>query len=116
MHVVRVSRKAGVSLEDCWDEAITALIRAAVHFRPEPPAGKGGGRDGSAYDPVKAFGAYARLAIQRGCWRYCVRGVRAPTLGLEDLVCTTSPEDILLACETVASWEPSPVSRKTVSA
>jgi hypothetical protein len=51
------ARRYQLPLADCWDEAITALIRASVHFRP------GAGR----------FHTYARTAVIRGLWRYCRR-------------------------------------------
>lgn len=106
-HVAIVAARYGANLDDLWDEAVTALIRASIHFRPEPPAGKGGGRDGSPYDPVKAFSAYAKLAVHRACWRYCIRGIRGKPalLSLEGAAALTvplpSPEEWLIAAETV---------------
>jgi hypothetical protein len=61
---------AAVSPTDCWDEAVTALLRACVYFNPVPPAGRGAGRDGTPYDVDKAFVAYAKLCVARGLWRY----------------------------------------------
>ena len=46
-----------MSREDCWDEVLAALLRAAIHFRPESGA----------------FAPYAHTAIHRACWRYLVR-------------------------------------------
>lgn len=77
-HVARVARRYHTGESDLWDETITALLRAAVYFDPIPPAGTGGGRDGSAYNVAKAFGAYARLAINRACWRYVCRQLNSP--------------------------------------
>lgn len=60
IHVAKTARRYPVSLEDLWDESISALIRAALH-----------------YDETKgAFAGYAHSAIHRACWRYCVSRVR----------------------------------------
>src|SRR5215475_8629557 len=66
-YAVSASRRYRLPVTDCWDEAITALVRAAVYFRP------GAGR----------FHAYARAAIIRGLWRYGRRPPRVPTVTLE---------------------------------
>lgn len=57
-HVRRVAARYGVSRDDLWDEAITALLRASCHWQP----GRG------------AFGPYARTAVHRGLWQFVVRG------------------------------------------
>jgi hypothetical protein len=56
-HVAQVVARYGVGREDCWDEVLAALLRAAIHFRPESGA----------------FAPYAHTAIHRACWRYLVR-------------------------------------------
>jgi len=57
-------------IDDLWDETITALLRAALH-----------------YDGVRPFAGYAHTAIHRACWRYVVRqAVKRPaTTVLEDV-------------------------------
>jgi hypothetical protein len=82
-YAVAAARRYQLPLADCWDEAITALVRAAVYFRP------GAGR----------FHAYARIAIRRGLWRYC----RRPTRTTRELAAAagTMPdtETLLIALE-----------------
>jgi len=65
-YVATTARRSSLSVDDAWDEAITALLRAAVYFQP------GAG----------TFHAYARTAVIRGLWRYCRRPSRLP---LEEL-------------------------------
>jgi len=83
-YAVSASRRYRLPVADCWDEAITALVRAAVYFRP------GAGR----------FHAYARTAIIRGLWRYGRRPPRVPTVTLEG-VSGVAPdvETLLIALE-----------------
>src|SRR5215467_1711619 len=57
-HVARVAARYQASLHDLWDEALTALLRASMHWQPA----RGG------------FGPYGRTAIHRACWRYVIRG------------------------------------------
>jgi hypothetical protein len=52
-HAAHVAARARVAPADCWDEAVTALLRAAVFFRP------GAG----------TFHRYAQTAVTRGLWR-----------------------------------------------
>ena len=82
-HVQRVTnRYPNVSVDDLWDEAITALIRASLYYKEE--------RSASPRHEVgksTAFGRYATTAIHRACWRYCVRGARTECfLSLEEFV------------------------------
>jgi hypothetical protein len=56
-HVARVARRYGTSIDDLWDETVTALLRAAVYFKPT----------------AGAFAPYAHTAIHRACWRYVIR-------------------------------------------
>jgi hypothetical protein len=56
-HAAYVAARAHVAPADCWDEAVTALLRAAVFFRP------GAG----------TFHRYAQTAVTRGLWRYVTR-------------------------------------------
>src|SRR5262249_12523250 len=46
------------SRADLWDEALTGLLRASIHWQPA----------------LGAFGPYGRTAIHRACWRYVIRG------------------------------------------
>jgi len=89
-YAAAASRRYRVPLSDCWDETITALLRATLHFRP------GAGR----------FHAYARTAIVRGLWRYCRRPQRLATLDLDDPAVQrdlTSPsaEELVVAADAV---------------
>jgi len=59
-HAAVVAARAHVPPTDVWDEAITALVRAAVFFRP------GAG----------TFHRYAQIAVTRGLWRYVTRAAR----------------------------------------
>jgi len=100
--VTRCLQAAGayhVSLEDLWDETITALLRATVHY--DPSAGP--------------FGPYARTAVHRALAKACQVGmkrrrVKPHLLSLEhvpDLELTTeSPETLAIATETIQSYVP----------
>ena len=76
-HVARVSARYGVSVQDLWDEAITALLRVSIH------------RADNAHE-IRGCDHYCRTAVHRACWRYVVRdhlrrqrhGTRVP---LEDV-------------------------------
>ena len=73
-HAARVAARARVDPGDVWDEAIAALLRAAIFFRP------GAG----------SFTAYAKLAVTRGLWRYVERGAltrrrHGASVNLEDV-------------------------------
>ena len=74
-HVARVAARARVDPGDLWDEAIAALLRAALHFR------QGAG----------SFTAYAKLAVGRGLWRYIERAAltrrrHGAPVGLDDVL------------------------------
>jgi len=91
-YVSITARRSQLSLADKWDEAITALLRAAVYFQP------GAG----------TFHAYARTAVIRGLWRYCRRPARLPTDELPARALTAPSAETLaaladLAAEHVAS-------------
>src|SRR5262249_34958256 len=79
------ARRSHVPVRDCWDDAVTALLRAALHFRPGPGT----------------FHAYATTAIRRGLWRYCRRPAHPPTLGLDTVPPGFLPdvESLLIALE-----------------
>jgi Sigma-70 region 2 len=81
-HVAQVVARYGISREDCWDEVLAALLRAAVHFRPESGA----------------FPPYAHTAVHRACWRYVVRDhVRQQRHGTR-----VALEDVALSAELTA--------------
>jgi hypothetical protein len=52
--VFKLSKAHPVDAGDIWDEAITALLRACVYFKP------GAG----------TFAVYAKRCVTRGLWRY----------------------------------------------
>jgi hypothetical protein len=56
-YVAQTTRRYELSLSDAWDEALTALLRAATFFRPGPAS----------------FASYAQTAVRRALWRYCTR-------------------------------------------
>ena len=72
-HVARVSARYRASLDDLWDEAVTALLRAAIYRTPT----------GTAVDPARH---YFQTAVHRACWRYVIRGQqgRPTSVPLED--------------------------------
>jgi len=62
------ARRCQLDLDDAWDETLTALLRAAVYFRP------GAG----------TFRHYAARTVVRALWRYGARTThRRPTMPLE---------------------------------
>ena len=81
-YVATTARRSSLSLDDAWDEAITALLRAAVYFQP------GAG----------TFHAYARTAVIRGLWRYCRRPARPVAVDVDLARALTAP-----SAETVAA-------------
>jgi hypothetical protein len=109
--VASTARTLALDPTDAWDEAITALLRATVYFRP------GAG----------TFATYARPAVSRGLWRYVARSalhhrrltatiVHDPTTS--PLATSPSAEDEALARETASLHlpnRPSP-SRRARSA
>jgi len=78
-----------VDLDDAWSETVTALLRAAVYFRP------GAG----------TFAHYAARSVIRALWRYGTRTAhRRPTVPLDsvtaDLPPMPSAEAVAAALET----------------
>jgi len=96
-YAATTARRASLSRDDTWDEALAALLRAAVYFRP------GAG----------TFAHYCRTSIVRGLWRYATRaavrqarhGTHVPLEEASVLPALTvaSAEEIVLACELAAS-------------
>lgn len=61
--MARVARRYHTGESDLWDETITALLRATLH-----------------YDPTTGpFNGYAHTAIHRACWRYVCRAIASPS-------------------------------------
>jgi len=102
-HCIQVSRRYHAPVTDLWDEALTALLRASLHYSSE----------------IGPFAPYARTAIHRACWRYGIRGKydrESVQLSLESLelaedghygehfpmLTVWSPEDALIAQESLA--------------
>ena len=61
--MARVARRYHTGESDLWDETITALLRASLHY--EPSAGP--------------FNGYAHTAVHRACWRYVCRAIASPS-------------------------------------
>lgn len=102
-HVARVSARYRISRDDLWDEALTALLRAACHWQAD----------------VGTFGPYARTAIHRAMWRHGVRShLTRPELAeySDELgITSASAEDEYEARELVAlrlAQEPPPAAAK----
>ena len=88
-YVAATARRSQLPLADAWDEAITALLRAAVYFQP------GAG----------TFHAYARTAVIRGLWRYCRRPSRLPLDELPARALTApSAETLVALADTAADY------------
>jgi hypothetical protein len=94
-HVARVSARYRASVDDLWDEAVTALLRAAIYRTPT----------GTAVDPARH---YFQTAVHRACWRYVIRGhqARPVPVPLEDAaacpeLAAPSAEDDAIAREAV---------------
>jgi hypothetical protein len=73
-HVARVAARYRASADDLWDEALTALIRAAVYFKPQDPAAYRSTQYAQPLPAAKSFRYYAQLTVHRACWRYVIRG------------------------------------------
>jgi len=69
-HVGTVAARYHLGIDDLWDEAVTAPIRAAAYHKPE----------------LGPSGPYAATAVHRACWRYVVRGhqIRPTMVPLEE--------------------------------
>jgi len=92
-YVVALVTREHLAPDDAWDEAMTALIRAACYFRP------GAG----------SFASYAETAVRRGLWRYCrratTRAARAAlATGLPTAPYAVSAETSAAVCELAARY------------
>jgi hypothetical protein len=85
-HVARVATRYGASQDDLWDAALTALIRAAVYFREQPADAYQATIYARPLPAARSLTYYARLAVNRACWRYVIRGqaTQVRTVPLED--------------------------------
>ena len=89
-YVATTARRSSLSVDDAWDEAITALVRAAVYFQP------GAG----------TFHAYARTAVIRGLWRYCRRSARPAAVDADLARALTAPstETVVALADVAAAY------------
>jgi Sigma-70 region 2 len=76
-HVARVARRYHTGIDDLWDETITALLRASVHYDPA----------------MGAFAGYAHTAIHRACWRYVCRRIASRGQPLMLAIAASSTDD-----------------------
>ena len=92
-HVARVAVRYQATLADLWDEALTALLRAAVYYQPQDATTYSSDRYTKPLPDEQSFRYYAKIAVNRACWRYVIRGqaTRVRTVPL-DLDGATLPE------------------------
>jgi hypothetical protein len=83
-HVTRVAVRYQATLADLWDEALTALLRAAVYYQPQDASTYRSDRYTKPLPEAQSFRYYAKIAVNRACWRYCLRGRRVRLVGLEE--------------------------------
>jgi len=83
-HVSRVAARSGSGIDDLWDEALTALLRAAVYYQPQAASTYSSDRYTKPLPDEQSFRYYAKIAVNRACWRYCLRGRRVRLVGLEE--------------------------------
>ena len=100
-HVARVAVRYQATLADLWDEALTALLRAAVYYQPQDATTYRSDRYTKPLPDEQSFRYYAKIAVNRACWRYCLRGRRVRLVGLEEHPAETAPsaEDEAIARE-----------------
>jgi hypothetical protein len=84
-HVTRVAVRYQATLADLWDETLTALLRAAVYYQPQDATTYRSDRYTKPLPDAQSFRYYAKIAVNRACWRYCLRGRRVRLVGLEEL-------------------------------
>ena len=100
-HVACVAVRYQATLADLWDEALTALLRAAVYYQPQDATTYRSDRYTKPLPDAQSFRYYAKIAVNRACWRYCLRGRRVRLVGLEEHPAETAPsaEDEAIARE-----------------
>ena len=102
-HVARVAVRYQATLADLWDEALTALLRAAVYYQPQDTTTYRSDRYTKPLPDEQSFRYYAKIAVNRACWRYCLRGRRMRLVGLGEHPLETAPsaEDEVIARDAV---------------
>ena len=71
-HVAAVAARYPVSIDDLWDEVVTALLRVTLHSEPWERTQKRAGTQ-------ELHTHYTKTAIHRACWRYvCRRAEKRP--------------------------------------
>jgi hypothetical protein len=90
-YVARVAVRYQATLADLWDEALTALLRAAVYYQPQDATTYRSDRYTTPLPDAQSFRYYAKIAVNRACWRYCLRGRRVRLVGLEEHPLKTAP-------------------------
>ena len=100
-HVASVAVRYQATLADLWDEALTALLRAAVYYQPQDAATYRSDRYTKPLPDAQSFRYYAKIAVNRACWRYCLRGRRVRLVRLEEHSVESAPsaEDEAIARE-----------------
>ena len=100
-HVACVAVRYQATLADLWDEALTALLRAAVYYQPQDATTYRSDRYTKPLPDAQSFRYYAKIAVNRACWRYCLRGRHVRLVGLEEHPVETAPsaEDEVIARE-----------------
>jgi hypothetical protein len=100
-HAARVAVRYQATLADLWDEALRALLRAAVYYQPQDATTYRSNRYTKPLPDAQSFRYYAKIAVNRACWRYCLRGRRVWLVGLEEHPVETAPsaEDEAIARE-----------------
>ena len=100
-HVARVAVRYQATLADLWDEALTALLRAAVYYQPQDATTYRSDRYTKPLPDEQSFRYYAKIAVSRACWRYCLRSRRVRLVGLEEHPVEAAPsaEDEAIARE-----------------
>jgi hypothetical protein len=100
-HVARVAVRYQATLADLWDAALTAPLRAAVYYQPQDATTYRSDRYTKPLPDEQSFRYYAKIAVHRACWRYCLRGRRVRLVGLEEHPVEPAPsaEDEAIARE-----------------
>ena len=100
-HVACVAVRYQATLADLWDEALTALLRAAVYYQPQDATTYRSDRYTKPLPDAQSFRYYAKIAVNRACWRYCLRGRRVRLVRLEEHSVESEPsaEDEAIARE-----------------
>jgi hypothetical protein len=100
-HVARVAARYQATLAHLWGEALTALLRATVYHQPQDATTYRSDRYTTPQPDEQSFRYYAKIAVNRACWRHCLRGRRVRLVGLEEHPVEPAPsaEDEAIAQE-----------------